>query len=40
LTEDQIAEVLDVSPITVKRDWRVARAVLHNHLCDSFLDRS
>jgi RNA polymerase sigma factor (TIGR02999 family) len=40
LTEDQIAEVLDVSPITVKRDWRVARAVLHNHLGDSFLDRS
>ena len=40
LTEDQIAEVLDVSPITVKRDWRVARAVLHNHLGASFLDRS
>ena len=32
LTEDQIAEVLNVSPITVKRDWRVARALLHNEL--------
>ncbi|HTA43244.1 MAG TPA: sigma-70 family RNA polymerase sigma factor [Bryobacteraceae bacterium] len=39
LTEDQIAEVLDVSPITVKRDWRVARAVLQSHLGENFLDR-
>ena len=29
LTEDEIAGLLDVSPITVKRDWRIARAVLH-----------
>jgi RNA polymerase sigma factor (TIGR02999 family) len=39
LTEDQIAEVLDVSPITVKRDWRAARAVLRNQLGEGFLDR-
>jgi RNA polymerase sigma factor (TIGR02999 family) len=32
LTEDEVAEVLDVSPITVKRDWRMARAVLHHQL--------
>ena len=32
LTEDEIAEVLGVSPITVKRDWRIARAVLHHQL--------
>jgi RNA polymerase sigma factor (TIGR02999 family) len=32
LTEDEIADVLDVSPITVKRDWRIARAVLHHQL--------
>ena len=32
LTEDEIAEVLGVSAITVKRDWRIARAVLHRQL--------
>lgn len=32
LTEEEIAEVLGVSPITVKRDWRTARAMLHNEL--------
>lgn len=32
LTEDEIADLLDVSPITVKRDWRIARAVLHHQL--------
>lgn len=32
LTEDEIADLLEVSPITVKRDWRMARAVLHHHL--------
>jgi RNA polymerase sigma factor (TIGR02999 family) len=30
LTEDEIAEVLGVSAITVKRDWRIARAWLFN----------
>jgi RNA polymerase sigma-70 factor (ECF subfamily) len=32
LTEDEIAEVLGVSAITVKRDWRIARAELHREL--------
>jgi RNA polymerase sigma factor (TIGR02999 family) len=32
LTEDEIAGLLEVSPITVKRDWRIARAVLHHQL--------
>lgn len=32
LTEEEIAKVLGVSPITVKRDWRIARAVLHREL--------
>ena len=32
LTEEEMAEVLGVSPITVKRDWRIARAVLHEQL--------
>jgi RNA polymerase sigma factor (TIGR02999 family) len=32
LTEDEIADLLHVSPITVKRDWRIARAVLHHQL--------
>lgn len=40
LTEEQIAEVLGVSLTTVKRDWRVARAVLHTHLGEGFFDRS
>jgi RNA polymerase sigma factor (TIGR02999 family) len=32
LTEEEIAEVLDVSAITVRRDWRIARAQLQNQL--------
>jgi len=32
LTNDEIAEVLKVSPATVERDWRYARAWLHQTL--------
>jgi RNA polymerase sigma-70 factor (ECF subfamily) len=32
LTEAEVAQVLEVSAITIKREWRVARAVLHNQL--------
>jgi hypothetical protein len=32
LLEDEIAEALEVSIITVKRDWKVARAWLHGQL--------
>jgi RNA polymerase sigma factor (TIGR02999 family) len=32
LTEDEIAELVGVSPFTVKRDWRIARAVLYDEL--------
>jgi RNA polymerase sigma factor (TIGR02999 family) len=32
LTEDEIAEVLGVAPITVKREWRMAKAMLHSEL--------
>ena len=32
LTEDEIAEVLEVSPITVKRDWRMAKTMLYAQL--------
>jgi RNA polymerase sigma factor (TIGR02999 family) len=32
LTEDEVAEVVGVSTITVKRDWKVARAWLISHL--------
>jgi RNA polymerase sigma-70 factor (ECF subfamily) len=32
LTEDEIGEVLGVSPRTVKRDWRVAKAWLYGEL--------
>ena len=39
LTEDEIAEVLGVSAITVKRDWRIARAVLHRQLGEGILDQ-
>lgn len=35
LTEDEIAAALDVSPRTVKRDWQVARAWLHNQMAPS-----
>ena len=32
LTNDEIAEVLDISPITVKRSWRTARMFLLKEL--------
>lgn len=32
LTEDEICEVLKISPATVRRDWQVARAWLHREL--------
>jgi RNA polymerase sigma factor (sigma-70 family) len=32
LTVEQTAEVLGISPKTVKRDWAVARAWLHREL--------
>jgi RNA polymerase sigma factor (TIGR02999 family) len=32
LQEEEVAEVLGVSPITVKRDWKVARAWLSARL--------
>ncbi len=32
LTTAEMAEVLDVSPGTVERDWRIARAWLHEQL--------
>ena len=33
LTVEETAEVLGISPRTVKRDWAVARAWLHGELC-------
>jgi RNA polymerase sigma factor (TIGR02999 family) len=38
LTENEIAAVLGVSPITVKREWRTARAMLHSELRGAGLD--
>jgi RNA polymerase sigma factor (TIGR02999 family) len=38
LTEDEIAGVLGVSAITVKRDWRIARAVLNRELGPGAVD--
>lgn len=38
LTEAEIAEVLAVSPVTVRRDWRIARAVLQSQLAGRILD--
>lgn len=35
LTVDEVANVLQVSPKTVKRDWTVARAWLHRTLSTS-----
>lgn len=35
LTEEEVAEVLDVSLPTVKRDWRKARAFLFDYLQES-----
>jgi RNA polymerase sigma-70 factor (ECF subfamily) len=32
LTEEEVAEVLALSPRTVKRDWKVAKAWLHGEL--------
>lgn len=32
MTEDETAEVLDISPATVRRDWRMAKAWLHSEL--------
>lgn len=32
LTEEEIAEVLKISPATVRRDWKVARAWLYREL--------
>jgi len=32
LSEDEIAELLGISAITVKRDWRIARAMLQTEL--------
>jgi RNA polymerase sigma factor (TIGR02999 family) len=39
LTEDEIAEVLGISLRTVKRDWRISRAVLNAQLRDRLLER-
>lgn len=33
LSIEETAEVLGISPATVKRDWRIARAWLHRELC-------
>jgi RNA polymerase sigma factor (TIGR02999 family) len=38
LTEEEIADVLHVSPITIKREWRMGRAVLHNQLGEGVLE--
>jgi len=38
LTEEQIASVLDVAVVTVKRDWRTARALLNHMLGGGVLD--
>ena len=40
LTENEIAEVLGVSAITVKRDWRIARAFLHRRLGADVISRA
>jgi len=32
LNVDEISEVLGVSPVTVKRDWAMAKAWLHRHM--------
>jgi len=38
LSVEETAEVLKISPITVKRDWRVARTWLHRELSGSSTD--
>jgi RNA polymerase sigma factor (TIGR02999 family) len=40
LTEDEIAEVLGVSTMSVKRDWRIAKAELHRQLDPVTPDRA
>ena len=35
LNYDEMAEVLKVSPVTVRRDWRFAKAWLHTQLHDT-----
>jgi RNA polymerase sigma-70 factor (ECF subfamily) len=32
LSVEEVGEVLDLSPTTVKREWRTAKAWLHRHL--------
>jgi RNA polymerase sigma-70 factor, ECF subfamily len=32
MTEEEIAEVLGIAAITVKRDWRIAKAMLYHEL--------
>lgn len=38
-TIEEIAETLEISPATVKRDWTVARAFLRHALTDHEGDR-
>jgi RNA polymerase sigma factor (TIGR02999 family) len=38
LTEQEIAGVVGVSAVTVKRDWRIARAMLYNELRSDGMD--
>jgi RNA polymerase sigma factor (TIGR02999 family) len=38
MSEAEIADVLGVSPVTVRRDWRLAKAVLHAQLAEHVLD--
>ena len=38
LSVDETAQVLDVSPVTVKRDWRAAKAWLYRELAGSTAD--
>ena len=40
LTEEEIGEVLDVSPRTVKREWQVAKAWLHGELSTIKTDKT
>ncbi len=40
LTEEEIAEALDVSPETVRRDWRLARSWLRQKLSGEQIDRA
>ena len=40
LTAEQIGEVLGISAVTVQRDWRIARAVLHHELRPAVLART